>query len=120
MIYLDNAATTFKKPNSVYKTYMSVWREYGANAGRGGHRLSIKASGIIYSVSEKLAALFNIENPENIAFTHNATYALNMGLKGVLKPEDHAIITCLEHNSVYRPLLKTGCEYSVADFSETH
>ncbi len=119
MIYLDNAATTFKKPESVYKTFMSVWREYGANAGRGGHRLSLSAAGIIYSVQEKVSELFNIENPENIAFTQNATYAINMALKGILKPEDHVIITCLEHNSVYRPLLKVGCEYSIAIADET-
>lgn len=118
MIYLDNAATSFKKPESVYKKFMSVWREMGANAGRGGHRLALRAAEQIYLAREKLAELFNIENPENIAFTQNTTTALNMAVKGVVKKGDHIIITTLEHNSVLRPVVSTGCSYSIVGADE--
>ncbi len=118
MIYLDNAATTLKKPEEVYKKFNFVWRNIGANAGRGGHRLSILASEEIYLTREKLATLFNAPNPENIAFCYNTTMALNMGIKGVLKEGDGIIITTLEHNSVYRPVVKTNNPYKVVSADE--
>lgn len=105
MIYLDNAATTFKKPPSVYKTLTEAMYKYGANAGRGGHKLAIAASEMIYKTSEAIAELFSIPNPENIIFTHNTTMALNMAIKGVLMSGGHVIITSMEHNSVARPVM---------------
>lgn len=113
MIYLDNAATTLKKPDAVYKKFMNTWYFYGANAGRGGHRLALAASMKIYEASSNIAKLFNIENPENIAFTYNATMALNMAIKGILSENDHVVITSLEHNSVYRPVVSCKCLYTV-------
>lgn len=76
----------------------------GANPGRSGHRLSIDAGRILYEAREAIALLFNIDDPLGIAFTKNATEALNMALFGLLRPGDHVITSCLEHNSVARPL----------------
>lgn len=104
MIYLDNAATSFIKPDAVYEEMMKCMKEYGANPGRGGHSLSIKASMEVMKVREKIGALFNIDDPMRICFTKNATEALNIGISGFLKEGDHVITTSMEHNSVIRPL----------------
>jgi cysteine desulfurase family protein len=116
LIYLDNAATTFKKPEVVYEKIIESMREYGANPGRGGHKLSLKAGRGIYETREILAKLFNINNPMNIIFTYNATEALNLGIKGLLEKGDHVITTTMEHNSVLRPikaLEKFGVENTI-------
>ncbi|MTI70380.1 MAG: aminotransferase class V-fold PLP-dependent enzyme [Firmicutes bacterium] len=105
MIYLDNAATTYPKPESVYKAIMDAMKNYGANPGRSGHKLALKAGRGIYETRELLSKLFNIKNPMNIIFTHNATEGLNLGIKGILKSGDHVITTTMEHNSVLRPLM---------------
>jgi len=104
MIYLDNGATTFPKPESVYESVMDCMKNYGANPGRGSHKLSMRALSEIYETRENLAKLFNIENPMNIIFTSNATEALNLAIKGFLKSGDHLITTSIEHNSVIRPI----------------
>lgn len=104
MVYLDNAATSFPKPLRVYDEIDRCMREYCANPGRGGHTMSI-ASGMAVSLArERISAFFNINNPLRLSFTKNATEALNVAIKGVLKPGDHVITTCMEHNSVIRPL----------------
>lgn len=120
MIYLDNGATTFPKPrnviNNVNKSLLN-----GANPGRGGHRLAIKASETVYNSRKTLADFFNIKNPENVIFTLNCTEALNIVIKGLLKEGDHVIISSLEHNAVIRPLKKLegrGVSYSVAEVVE--
>lgn len=120
MIYLDNGATTFPKPrnviNNVNKSLLN-----GANPGRGGHRLAIKASEAVYNSRKTLAEFFNIKNPENVIFTLNCTEALNIVIKGLLKEGDHVIISSLEHNAVIRPLKKLegrGVSYSVAEVVE--
>ncbi|WP_315121591.1 aminotransferase class V-fold PLP-dependent enzyme [uncultured Clostridium sp.] len=104
MIYLDNAATTFPKPEKVYDEVLNCMRNYAANPGRSSHDLSIKASAKILETREEIASLFNISNPFNIIFTKNATEALNIGIKGILEKGDHVITTVTEHNSVLRPL----------------
>lgn len=104
MIYLDNAATSFPKPEQVYKAVMDAMRDYGANPGRSGHKLALQAGRVIYETRELLGKLFNIDNPMNIIFTHNATDGINLAIKGLLKPGDHVITTSMEHNSVLRPL----------------
>lgn len=104
MIYLDNAATSFPKPETVIREMNKCMLEYGANPGRSGHRLAIEASRAVYNTREQLCHLFNIENPMQIVFTMNATDSLNLGLKGFLKQGDHVIATSMEHNSVARPL----------------
>lgn len=104
MIYFDNAATSFVKPQKVYTTLYESMVKYGANAGRGGHKLSLKASEIINETREELCELFGIDNIERLAFFQNATHALNTGIKGVLERGDHVVTTSMEHNAVMRPL----------------
>ena len=104
MIYLDNAATSFHKPEQVARTMYETMIKYGANAGRGGHSLSVRAGDILYETRENLCKLFRINDIEQLVFCQNTTYALNMGIKGVLGAGDHVIITSMEHNSVLRPV----------------
>jgi len=103
-VYLDNAATTSKKPEGVKNAILNYYENIGCSPGRGGYEDSIKAGRIILDARTKMANFFNVANPEQIIFTHNVTYALNMGLKGILKNNDHVITTTMEHNSVLRPL----------------
>lgn len=103
MIYLDNAATSFPKPQRVLDTMYQAARCFGANPGRGGHRLSIKAGEKVFLCREKLSEHFGCES-ERVAFTNNCTTALNTAIKGVLKKGDHVVISSLEHNSVLRPI----------------
>lgn len=104
MIYLDNSATTYPKPQIVYQAVNEAMRIYGANPGRGGYRMSIKSAEKVYNCREAVANLYNIENAENIIFTQNCTYALNTVIKGFLKDGDNVVISNMEHNSVLRPL----------------
>nr|WP_300005662.1 aminotransferase class V-fold PLP-dependent enzyme [Tissierella sp.] len=104
MIYFDNAATTFPKPEEVYQKQMEVMREYGANPGRAGHKMALRTNREIFETRISLAKLFNIKNMMNVIFTQNATESLNMGIKGLLKSGDHVITTSMEHNSVLRPI----------------
>ncbi|MGH4123592.1 MAG: aminotransferase class V-fold PLP-dependent enzyme [Clostridium sp.] len=104
MIYLDNAATSFPKPTEVYSQVLNCMENYAANPGRSSHDMAIEASAKIMDTRQELSELFNIPNMFNIVFTSNATEALNIGIKGILKPGDHVISTVIEHNSVLRPL----------------
>ncbi|MGL5316014.1 MAG: aminotransferase class V-fold PLP-dependent enzyme [Peptostreptococcaceae bacterium] len=104
MIYLDNAATTYPKPECVYDSIMDCMKNYCANPGRAGHKLAMKAAREIYDARENIAKLFNVDNPMNIVFTNNATDSLNLAIKGVVKSGDHIITTSMEHNSVIRPI----------------
>lgn len=103
MIYLDNAATTFHKPQCVLDAVAQAMCCMG-NAGRGAHDASLDASRLIFDTRVKLAALFGADGPEQVAFTANSTEALNIAIQGVISPGDHVITTQLEHNSVLRPL----------------
>ena len=103
MIYLDNAATTMKKPPAVVTAVTEALCSMG-NAGRGGHDASLDASRVIFNARQKIAELFNGESPRQIVFTANSTESLNIAIKGILEPGDHVITTSLEHNSVLRPL----------------
>ena len=103
MIYFDNAATTLRKPDCVVQAVAEALGSMG-NSGRGVHEGALSASRIIYNTRAALAKLFGAESPERIAFTANATQALNTAIKGILNPGDHVITTALEHNSVLRPL----------------
>ena len=118
MIYLDNAATTFPKPEAVYDSMMDCMKNYCANPGRAGHKLAMKAAREIYDTRENIAKLFNIDNPMNIVFTNNATDSLNLAIKGVVSTGDHIITTSMEHNSVIRPikaLEKLGIENTIVE-----
>ena len=103
MIYFDNAATTLQKPECVLRAVIEAMGTFG-NPGRGVHEPALAASRAVYETRCALAQLFHGENPANIAFTANATAALNTAIKGILNPGDHVITTAMEHNSVLRPL----------------
>ena len=103
MIYLDNAATTMKKPDVVIQAVTEALCTMG-NAGRGGHDASLDASRIIYDTRERLAQFFHADSPKQVVFTMNSTESLNIAIKGILEKGDHVITTALEHNSVLRPL----------------
>ncbi|WP_129599775.1 aminotransferase class V-fold PLP-dependent enzyme [Anaerophilus nitritogenes] len=116
MIYLDNAATTYPKPENVYLKMDECMRKYGANPGRSGHTLALQAGRIIYRTRELLCELFHIDNPMQIIFTCNATDSLNLALKGILKSGDHVITTSMEHNSMIRPIMtlkKFGVDHTI-------
>ncbi len=104
IVYLDNAATSFPKPRVVWEAMEHYFFEVGGNPGRSGHRLSYQASEVLFDAREALARLFNIETPERIVFTKNATEAVNVALYGLLKPGDRVVTTAMEHNAVMRPL----------------
>lgn len=105
MIYLDNAATTFPKPECVLRAMNTVQRFHGANPGRGGHRLSLKAGKEVFCCRERLSEKFGCKS-ENVIFCNNCTTALNTAINGILKKGDHVVISSLEHNSVLRPVHK--------------
>jgi cysteine desulfurase family protein len=102
MINFDNAATTFPKPEAVYRTAGEAMIKYGGNPGRSGHKLSVQTSERIYETREAAAELFGA-SPENTAFTLNCTYALNLAVKGLVPQKSRIIISDLEHNAVARP-----------------
>lgn len=119
MIYFDNGATTFPKPQAVIRAADNAMRNFGANPGRSGHKMSVRASEIVYECRKNAAKLFGLDNPENIIFTNNCTCALNIVIKGTLKCGDHAIISCMEHNAVARPMefmRSQGVDYTVVDY----
>ena len=112
MIYLDNAATTLKKPPGVAEAMLHALGTMG-NSARGVHGGSLDAARNIYAAREKLAALFHCPRPDHVVFTANATEAMNIALCGLLEPGDHVIATDLEHNSVLRPLYRLAAERGV-------
>ena len=103
-IYLDNAATSYPKPEGVFQAMDAFARTSLANPGRSGHRMALGAERALLDCRLELNQLFNGKEPERWAFTLNCTDALNMAIKGVLAEGDHVITTNLEHNSVSRPL----------------
>jgi cysteine desulfurase / selenocysteine lyase len=104
MIYLDNAATSFPKPEAVYQALDRFARESLANPGRAGHKMALAAERALDDTRHLLNQFFHGEGPERFVFTLNCTDALNMAFKGGLQDGDHVITTNLEHNSVSRPL----------------
>lgn len=104
LIYLDNAATSWPKPSEVTTAVVKVMQDDAANPGRGSHAMAVRASRVLFDARKQLSKLFNVRNPNDIAFTSNTTMALNMAIKGWLKAGDHVIATSVEHNSVRRPL----------------
>ena len=123
MIYLDNAATSFPKPFEVIKAVNDSFYFYPANPGRSGHNLSQKTAEQMYKTREALNDFFNGYGSEFVSFFSNCTTALNVGIKGLLRAGDHVIISCLEHNSVARPVHKLKenglIDYTVFNVGET-
>ena len=107
-VYLDNAATTYPKPERVYKAVDEFMREIGGSAGRAGHWRALETGRMVYSARAALAELLGVHDPLRIAFTKNATEAINTAIWGILKPGDHVVTTSIEHNSVMRPLHAAG------------
>lgn len=111
MIYLDNAATTFPKPESVLAALTDAQISCAGNPGRGSHSLSIAASEKIYELREALAHFFGLQYPENVVLTFNATYALNIAINALWR-DGHILLSNLEHNSVVRPIAERKCSFS--------
>jgi cysteine desulfurase / selenocysteine lyase len=111
MIYLDNAATSFPKPEPVYQALDAFARTSLANPGRAGHRMAVAAERTLDATRHSLNQFFHGAAPERWIFTLNCTDGLNLAIKGIVQPGDHVITTDLEHNSISRPLValqKTG------------
>ena len=108
MLYLDNAATTARKPLSVYASFIKNMLFCSGNAGRGEYKKSMAAVCAILDAQDNIARLFNIPEPQNIIFTQNATYALNTAILGTVKNGGHIIVTAMDHNSVLRPAYLLG------------
>ena len=116
MIYLDNAATSFPKPPGVLCAVQQCLNCFGANPGRGGHRLAARADEVVFETRQALAAFFG-GDVQRTVFCSNCTHAINLALKGTLKKGDHVIISSLEHNAVLRPLERLrqtkGIDYDI-------
>ena len=103
MIYLDNAATTLRKPKSVCAAMQNAVINM-ASPGRGGHFAAQRAADTVFACREKAAQMFGMKNPEHVVFTFNATHGLNIAIKSLVCPGDTVLITGYEHNAVVRPL----------------
>ena len=113
MIYLDNAATSLRRPEGVVRAVSEALCSLG-NVGRGASESALSAARVVYGAREKLCAFFGGADPSRVCFTQNSTEALNTAIFGLLRPGDHVISTDLEHNSVLRPLYRLRDERGVA------
>lgn len=113
IIYFDHASTSGCKPESVSEQIALYLRDIGASPGRGGYNTELEAYRLVSDVRSQIANILGADKKEQVAFTYNATHAINMVLKGLLKENDHVIISCFEHNAVYRPLYKLSKEKGV-------
>jgi cysteine desulfurase / selenocysteine lyase len=104
IIYLDNGATSFPKPEEVYSYMDRFYRNYGVNPGRSGYDLCMESGSMVDQTRALLSTFFGGKDPDRLIFSYNSTDALNLAISGMLVPGDHAITTTLEHNSVLRPL----------------
>lgn len=114
MIYLDSAATSFLKPKSVKYAIVDAI-ENMASPGRGVHRPAMLAADKVFDCREKISKLFNVNSPENVVFTFNATHALNIAIQSLAKEGDKVVISGYEHNSVSRVLSHIGADIAVAE-----
>ena len=103
MIYLDSAATTLQKPPAVARAVSSAVGRL-ATPGRGGHVPAMRAAETAFLCRQAAAELFQVESPEQVVFTSNATHGLNLAIHSLLKPGDAVVISGYEHNAVTRPL----------------
>ncbi|ABY95904.1 MULTISPECIES: aminotransferase class V-fold PLP-dependent enzyme [Thermoanaerobacter] len=120
MIYFDNAATSWPKPEEVYREVEKVLRNCG-NPGRGGHKMALESGRVIFEARQEICSIFNIKDPMRVVFTSNTTEALNIALKGILKEGDHVITSSMEHNSMIRPLMalkEKGIEVTIVKANE--
>lgn len=110
MIYLDNAATAYPKAPTVEQAMHRALHEYGGNAGRGGHQMSLRTAEAVYRCRERAAALFGLPDPSRVVFTAGCTASLNIALKSLAR-HGQVIVSDMEHNSVMRPLVAAGGRY---------
>ena len=103
-LFLDNAATSFPKPESVYRAMDATLREVGVAPGRGGYQQSLAAARIVFAARSALARFFGVSDSSRLIFTHSATESLNIAVSGLLKPGDHVVSSSMEHNALVRPL----------------
>lgn len=103
-VYLDNAATTFPKPDTVVSSIMTYMTQVGSNPGRGASSSSLAGNRVVFQCREAIANLFNFPNVENVIFTSNITHSLNTLIKGVVKKGWHVITSSMDHNATLRPL----------------
>jgi len=113
LIYLDNGATSFPKPEEVYVYMDKFFREHGVNPGRSGYDMCMAAGEVLEETRKLMTAFFNGKDPNRLVFGYNSTDALNLAIFGMLKPGDHAITTNVEHNSVLRPLYHLSKDHGV-------
>ena len=113
MIYLDSAATSFLKPPAVRQAMLGAM-QHMTSPGRGGHRLAMAAAETVYRCRGEAAALFHTEDPSRVVFTMNATHALNIAIRSLVKPGDAVVISGWEHNAVTRPLHALGARVRIA------
>src|SRR6056300_333152 len=104
MIYLDNSATSFPKPDVVYNFMMDFYKSHGISPRRSGFDAAIETEEMVFTTRKMLTSFFNGDDPNRLTFSYNASDSLNMILQGMANPGDHVITTMLEHNSVLRPL----------------
>ncbi len=112
MIYLDNGATSYRKPGCVYKAVSDAMK-CCANPGRGGYAQAMQGAAVVYRCRERAAAMFDCE-PEQVVFTSNCTHGLNIAIASLVKPGAEVVISGFEHNAVTRPLQKLGARVHVA------
>lgn len=122
LIYLDNGATSFPKPEEVYAFMDKFYRQFGVNPGRSGYDLCMEAGEVVEETRQMLTKFFNGKDPDRLCFSYNSTDALNIIIFGMLQKGDHAISTTIEHNSVLRPLFHlekyNGVEVDYIPFNE--
>jgi cysteine desulfurase family protein len=111
--YLDHSATSWPKPPEVAEAVRRFLLEQGGNPGRGGHRLALRSARAVHGVRERIAERFGVPDSAGVIFTRNATEALNMAIKGLVRAGEHVVATVMEHNSVLRPLERLRRERGV-------
>jgi cysteine desulfurase/selenocysteine lyase len=104
MIYFDNASTSWPKPPGVTEAMVRFMEAVGANPGRAAHRQALESGRIVYGAREAVSELFHAPDPLRVVLTKNVTEALNLALRGLLRPGDHIVTSSMEHNSMMRPL----------------
>ncbi len=104
-VYLDNAATTYPKPEKVYSSILNYMKNVGASPGRGGYENALTGDRMVYKCRQSLINLFNFNKIENVVFTSNITASLNILIKSIVKDGWHVITSSMDHNSVIRPLV---------------
>ena len=110
-IYLDNASTSYPKPEAVARAVYDYMVNVGANIHRGTYENAFDAAATVFETRQQIAAFFGASDCKNVVFTKNVTESLNVLLKGFLKPGEHILVSAMEHNAMMRPLVQLGCTF---------